>query len=49
MVAAEDDDAAHYRPQATDTEPDDAVDDAHDVYLVCSVVPKRSGSLLGDL
>ncbi len=46
MAAAEDGNAYLCRPQAGGTEPDDAVDDATDVCLLCFIISQWSGCLL---
>ena len=48
MGAAEDGNGAICRPRSEDTEQLDALDIAHYVCLVNSVIPQRAGSFLGD-
>ena len=45
---AEDGNPPDGRPQAATAESDDAVDDAHNVCLLLSIIPQWPGSLLGD-
>jgi hypothetical protein len=48
VAAAEDGNTPHHRPQAAVDEPDDAVDDAIDVWSPLFIIPQWVGSLLGD-
>jgi hypothetical protein len=45
--SAKDGNPGKSRPQTTDTEPADAVDDAVDVFLSFHTIPQWLGSLLG--
>ncbi len=49
MGAAKNGEPGGCRPQATGTEPDDAVDDADDVLRLFAAIPQWLGSLLGSV
>ena len=48
MGTAKDGSASYLRPQAAVTEPDDAMDDAIDVWFLLLNISQWAGSLLGD-